>query len=253
MIITLLTDFGTRDAYVASMKGVILGIAPQVTIVDITHAVPAQDVEAGAFILSTGYLYFPPDTIHIAVVDPGVGTDRRAVLVETPKGRFLAPDNGLLTFVLDTKSEAYALENRALFLPEVGRTFHSRDIFAPVAARLAIGLPSSEVGPRVAYLQTLAVPTPQPLVGGAVAGTVIHVDAFGNLITNLWERDLPKGPIRVRAGSAEITGLSSSYQVGADLLAIIGSHGRLEIAARNGSAAALLGLGRRSEVLVEPG
>lgn len=253
IIVTLLTDFGTRDAYVASMNGVILGIAPQVTIVDITHEIPPQDVAAGAFILSTAYSYFPTDTIHVAVVDPGVGTSRRVVLLETPQGRFLAPDNGLLTHVLDEESVAYALENRSLFLSNVSQTFHGRDVFAPVAARLANGLPSKEVGPRITDLQTLPVPKPEALPNGGVAGTVVHVDAFGNLITNVLEMDLPKGLIRIQVGRATIMGLSGSYQSGADLLAIIGSHGRLEIAARNGSAAALLGLGRGSGVSVERG
>lgn len=254
IIITLLTDFGGGDAYVAAMKGVILGIAPQATIVDVTHEVPARDIQAGAFILSTVYPYFPPDTIHVAVVDPGVGTSRRALLVDTPPGRFLAPDNGLLTYVLADlagEARAYALENTRLFLTNVSHTFHGRDVFAPVAARLVAGLPATEVGPTVSDVYTFPVPAPQRRAQGSVAGTVLHVDTFGNLITNVREKDFPAGDVRVLVAGRTVPGLSFSYQSGGELLAIIGSSGRLEIAARNGSAAVLLGVTRGAEVILE--
>ncbi len=269
--ITLLTDFGLRDGYVAAMKGVILGIAPNVTVVNITHEVPPQDIASAAFILATTYPYFPSDTIHVAVVDPGVGTGRRAILLDTPCGRFLAPDNGILSHVLaglspargagsgiavpqaplPVGSRAYVVQNRSLFLPGVSQTFHGRDIFAPVAARLALGLPAHEVGPEAGEVAAFPVPVPDRLPNGGVLGTVLHVDAFGNLITNLRQEDLPAGPLRVRMGGRVIAGLSASYQEGGEILAIIGSSGRLEIAARNANAAKTLTQARGAEVVVE--
>lgn len=274
-IITLLTDFTDADGYVAAMKGVVLSISPQARLVDVSHRVPPQDIHAGAFILGTAYRYFSSETVHVAVVDPGVGSKRRAILLETPRGRFLAPDNGLLTYVLadagltlegpgavppepallplPAEVHAFALENQGLFLPSVSNTFHGRDIFAPVAARLVAGLPSHDVGPSISALQALKVPVPVRHPDGRIIGRIIHVDAFGNLITNLREQDLPRGRFRIVTGGKTIATLSTSYQGGSGLLAISGSSGRIEIAARDRSAWAVLGLGRWSEVTVLPG
>ncbi len=268
-VITLLTDFGTSDGYVAAMKGVILALCPPAVIVDVTHEVPAQDVLTGAFVLTTCYRYFPEGTIHVVVVDPGVGSARRAVLVEAAGFRFLAPDNGVLTLALRDSGFAtpasgsvqpsalplevrgWVLDNRALWRPEVSRTFHGRDIFAPVAAHLALGMPPDRVGPGIDYLLALPLPRPRRSADGRLQGEVLHVDRFGNLITNIREEDLTGDAITVEIGERRIDGLSSSYAEGGDLLAIVGSSGYLEIAMANGSAARTLATGRGATVAIE--
>ena len=274
-VITFLTDFGLRDGYVAAMKGAVLQIAPEATLVDVSHAVPPQDVYAAAYILSTSSPYFPPNAIHIVVVDPGVGTSRRAILLETPSARFLAPDNGVLTYVLQaygarapgvngslpTVTEvpvpallhAYQLVNPTYFRLEVSQTFHGRDIFAPVAAHLARGVPTEAFGPRLDSVLAFTLPHPETLAGGTLQGTVIHVDTYGNLITNVRREDIPPAGSTVRIGGREIRGLQTAYQREDELLAIIGSSGYLEIAAANGSAANVLGVQRWAAVDVHPG
>ncbi|MBI2886679.1 MAG: SAM-dependent chlorinase/fluorinase [Chloroflexi bacterium] len=273
-VITFLTDFGQEDAYVAAMKGVTLGIAPAATLVDISHSVPAQDVLAAAYLLGIACPYFPRGTVHIAVVDPGVGTDRRALLLETPHALFLAPDNGALSYVVDAYLDereknvtvppvlppplrlcslpaalkAYALTHSQLFRQPVSQTFHGRDIFAPVAAHLANGLAPDAVGPRVEAVHAFVLPRPYAAGADTTVGAVMHVDHFGNLITNLSAADLPPGRVQIVIGGHRIPEVSVAYQHGGQLLAIIGSSGYLEIATKNGSAAELTGLGRWAEV-----
>jgi len=274
-LITLLTDFGQADWFVASMKGVILSIAPAATIVDITHEVPAHNILAGAYLLRAVSPYFPPNTVHLAVVDPGVGTDRRTVVVETKNGIFVGPDNGLLSLAAaqaEIQSVFWA-RDRKLFLSPVSSTFHGRDVFAPLAARLAVGLPPAKCGPRIANLIKLIEPTVRRVSGG-VKGVVVWVDRFGNLITNLREsviervitgrvthaarpRRLGRGfrqlQLLVTIGKFEIHGLSSTYGRGRDgeLIALINSAGLLEIAARRSSAAAITQAGSGSSVTVK--
>ena len=272
-VITLTTDFGIQDPYVGLMKGVILSINPDAEIVDVTHVVAPQNVLQGSFLLHHSRRYFPKDAIHVAVVDPGVGTNRRAVLLETPQGRFLAPDNGLLTHVLlhslgrpSTKGgpvelpqgwRAYHLTNPAYWLQPLSRTFHGRDLFAPVAAHLSNGVPPSELADEVGSLHCLPMSTPH-WRGDILRGRVVHVDRFGNLVTDI-PADLltvdasPSGPrrgvprgrpsplnVQVEVGGAVIEGLSASYAEADGLLAIIGSFDTLEIALKNGSAASKL-------------
>ena len=274
-IITLTTDFGSRDGYAAAMKGVILGIHSGITIVDVTHDVPPQDVAHAAFVLGTTCPYFTPDAVHVAVVDPDVGTERNPLILVTPRGSYLAPDNGLLTYILMAHGartqpiaepmaaeamlvptridvpdgcDAYLLKWNEYWLSPVSDTFHGRDIFAPVAAHLASGVPAEELGEPMDSVVCLSVP--QPLAkGDAIEGHVIHVDRFGNLVSNIRLEDSAKVGITVEIDGATIHGLSRSYTGGEEpapsspkgLLAIVGSSGYLEVAARNASAAQQLG------------
>jgi S-adenosyl-L-methionine hydrolase (adenosine-forming) len=260
-IITLTTDFGLEDSYSAAMKGVILGINPEANIIDITHHIKSHNILEAAFIIDSVYSYFPPGTIHVVVVDPGVGTKRKAVILQTPSGYFVAPDNGVLSYILKDLAEksiatqAAAITNPAYIKNHVSNTFHGRDIFAPAAAHISLGIPRSEFGEPLTSLMTFDVPVPQKTAGGALTGEVIHTDAFGNLITDIKESDLPAGRFSVILGNCVIPGLSRSYAEGGDFLALIGSSGRLEIAARNSSAAQKLGLdtGARVEIRAAAG
>lgn len=272
-LVALLTDFGRQDAYVGAMKGVLLGLLPDAAIVDLSHEVPPQDVHAAAFLLETCVDAFPSHTVYLCVVDPGVGTRRRALALETPLGCFVGPDNGVFSYVLARFGRprrgpqrvppptrpaaappgvaAFQITNRALFRPMVSTTFHGRDVFAPVAARLAGGLPAAEVGPALGRVQAFVPPSPQWVPRG-VEGCVVHVDHYGNLITNLRPEDLPARPA-FHLGGITLQGLSRTYQDGPELLALVGSSGRVEVAARNGNAAAQLGLGRWAPVRVTAG
>lgn len=261
-IITLLTDFGLKDPYVAMMKGVTLGLNPEAAIVDISHEVQPQNIQQAAFMLFHSYRYFPAGTIHVSVVDPGVGTSRRAVLLVTPEAFFLAPDNGLLSYIivsrhrrqagfqkLDSRFQAFSLNRQAYWRKDVSQTFHGRDIFAPVAAHLSIGVKPEEMGDRVDSL--LALPLPRPIWKSPheIEGEVVYVDRFGSLITNIpSEKVSPNALIRI--ADREIKGLSSSYEASDDLLAIAGSFGLLEIAYRHGSAAEYLGVEMGERVIV---
>lgn len=250
-IVTLTTDFGPSDGYVGAMKGVLLSIAPDVTIVDISHLVEPQNVAQGAYLLESDYSYFPAEAIHVAVVDPGVGTQRRAIAVKGSHGTFVGPDNGIFWPALESQkavdsdtgrlTAAYGvvLENPEYRLPRVSRTFHGRDIFAPAAGNLALGVEMERLGPPVSSIQRL--PSRHPAVDGdTIRGVVIHVDRFGNIVSNIPASMLPARPVFEVAGR-RIRGVADSYQDGA-LLAIEGSTGLIEIAARNGSAVAELGL-----------
>lgn len=253
-IITLLTDFGTSDGYVGAMKGVILGINPNSTIVDITHDVHPQDIHQAAYLLDTVHPYFPDDTIHIVVVDPGVGTERQSVILKTPRAIFVAPDNGVLSHVIDEKVEAIAITNPDFWLEHVSTTFHGRDIFAPVAAHLSLGIPISEFGKATSSLVTFPWIQPTTEENGTVVGQVIHIDRFGNLITNLKRADLPNTDFFIEVKRHFIHKLSSSYAEGDELLALIGSNGYLEIGVKNGSAAMSLAAecGDRVDIVAKP-
>jgi hypothetical protein len=251
-IITLTTDFGPGE-YAAAMKGVILGINPQAVLVDISHQVEPQDILGGAFVLAAACPYFPPDTIHVAVVDPGVGTGRRSLVVQTPNAFFLAPDNGLLSLVLEGAGyRAYELTEPRYWREEVSATFHGRDIFAPAAAHLSVGVDPQDMGRPLADMVTLPLP-PVEVSGGEVRGQVIYIDRFGNLITNIRGTDLPEGHAVVHIAGRNIKGLSPHYQVGKELVAIMGSSGYLEIAAPSASAARLLSAQRGLPVTVRQG
>ncbi len=260
-IITLTTDFGLVDGYVGTMKGVILGIAPSVTIVDISHNIPPQDVREAAYVLYTAYPYFPSGTIHVVVVDPGVGSERRAIALRTPRATFVAPDNGVLSYVIacETVEEMVSLTKPRYHLLPVSRTFHGRDIFAPAAAYLAQGIPLTELGEPVAEIVTFVLPQPQVRSDGAIVGQIIHIDRFGNLITSIKADDLTarnlieEGIIEIK-GEA-ILGIANSYAEvpPGEPLAIIGSSNHLEIAVSGGSASLALEAKVGDEVLVKVG
>jgi S-adenosylmethionine hydrolase len=242
-IISLLTDFGTQDAFVGIMKGVILGINPSVSLVDLSHAVPSQDVLAGALILRSAVPFFPPGTIHVAVVDPGVGSARRALLVETRTAFFIGPDNGLLSLAApaDTVIRRIHLTNEEYWLSPRSSTFHGRDIFVPVAAHLALGVAVECFGTLVSDMERLSLPAVE-YRQDSLTGSVIYIDHFGNLVTNISEADLrlfSKQDLLVSIGAVRIYGIVGSY---ADVAvsrpaALLNSWGMLEIAVRNGSAA----------------
>lgn len=270
--IVLLTDFGYRDSYVGVMKGVILGRYPEARIVDLCHEVPPQDIRRGAYLLATSVLYFPPGTVFLAVVDPGVGTARRPLALEAAGWRFVGPDNGVLVWALRFLAPEHGLSlvgsagrlrlqggvravelvERRFWRPEVSSTFHGRDIFATVAAELSLGRPLEDFGPPVDSLVDLPWPEPCRSADGSVDGEIVTVDGFGNLITNLRAADLPPRPVFHVAGR-EVRGLSQNFQAESDLVALVGSSGFVELAAPNGSAADLLRVGPGVPVRVSPG
>ena len=256
-VIAWLTDFGTRDHYVAAMKGVVLGICPDVSLVDITHDIPPHDVLAGSVELAAASRYFAPGTIFVAVVDPGVGSARRAIAVQAGGCTYVAPDNGVLTSVLETRPPTRLVEvtEPRYALPTISRTFEGRDRFAPAAAWLATGVELSALGRPLEEWHCLRVPKPR-VSDGRVAGEVLRVDRFGNLVTNidrdLFDRTLGAGGIEVSAGGRTITALVATYaEAPADgLCALFGSTGYLEIAVNAGSAAERLALHRGTPVTV---
>jgi S-adenosylmethionine hydrolase len=250
-IITLLTDFGLRDHYVGAMKGVILSINPAVSLVDISHGVPPQDLQTGAFTLGQAYRWYPLGTVHLAVVDPGVGTDRRAVAVSAGGHFFVAPDNGLLSYVFEREEEFSVHEITAehYFCKPVSATFHGRDVFAPIAAWLSRDIPLHQVGPACADPVKLRIPARNRVTDSLIQGAVLAVDQFGNLVTNLTAEDVPAfsgnpRPCRVLAGHREITAFRKTFGEGTpgEVFIVNGSAGLLEIVARGGSAAQLLNL-----------
>lgn len=250
-IITLTTDFETRSGYVGVMKGVILGIAPHVQIVDISHEVSPQDILEAQFLLQLAIPYFPKGTIHVAVVDPGVGTQRRPILVKTPLSVLIGPDNGIFTPWLK-KSEIRHLENRSFFMDEISRTFHGRDIFAPVAAHVANGVDIKKLGKIITDPERKNPPVPV-LRAGEIRGQVIYIDSFGNLITNISAEDAGKIPNPlIIIGKRKIKGLVGAYAeapVGKPC-ALIGSDGLLEIAVVHGNARMILGAKRGMQVKI---
>jgi S-adenosylmethionine hydrolase len=262
-IITLTTDFGLSDSYVAQMKGAILSIAPDVVLVDVTHKVPAQDCAAGSILVADAVGAFPAGTIHLVVVDPGVGTTRRAVAIEA-RGksdpgvlRFVAPDNGVLTRVLTGREilRAAHLTEPRFWRPSVSPTFHGRDIFGPVAAHWSRGVDLGEFGPPL-DLPLVTLSLPQPIFeGGTLRGEVARTDAFGNLITNIPASRLPEADrprLTVEIGTQRIVGISRAYQDRAtgELVALIGSSGMLEIAVCCGNAGEILAAWSGDKVVV---
>lgn len=246
-IITLLTDFGTEDYFVGAMKGVILTRSPNSVLVDITHAIAPQDVRAAAFTLSAAYPYFPDGSIHLAIVDPGVGSGRRAVLVEAAAHLFVGPDNGLFSLVLDEvpKARIRHLTNAAYFLPNPSATFHGRDVFAPVAAALAEGVPPEDLGPTIQDPVRFERMRSEPMADGTLTGNILHIDHFGNCVTSLpWSRLLPLSgarPFSLWVREFKIQKLARSYREGAaepgTPFLIWGSAGFLEISVQSTSAA----------------
>jgi len=255
-VIALLTDFGARDHYAGTMKGVVLGICPDVTLVDISHELPAHDVLAGALELAASYRYFPPGTIFLVVVDPGVGSTRHGIAVEAGDFKFVAPDNGVLTAVLDEHPPRRSVEltERRYARPTVSRTFEGRDRFAPAAGWLAKGIDLAALGRTAAPIQRLDIPQPRADVG-RIEGQVMRVDRFGNLITNIDRRTFEKlggGALDIRVGSHQVSKVVSTYGDAStgEICALFGSTDHLEIAANGASAAVQLGLDRGALVHV---
>ena len=282
-VITLTTDFGSSDAYVAAMKGVILSINPEANIIDITHSIEPQNIAQGAFILSLCYRYFPTQTVHMAIVDPDVGSERQGIILKTPSALFIAPDNGILSYIIESYQlsassignpsmslinqattsikkmtikkglEAVAITDPRFWRQPVSPTFHGRDIFAPVAAGLSLGISPYEFGEKITSLHVF--PTPKSFLDsqGNLIGHILYVDHFGNLITDIKNSDLApavgsesfalaqdklseESPVIVEAAGHCIQGISRYYAQDEGLMAILGSSGYLEISLRNGSA-----------------
>ncbi len=255
-VVALLTDFGVADHYVGTMKGVVLGICPDAALVDITHDVPAHGVLDGAIQLAAAFKYFPAGTVFLGVVDPGVGSRRRAVAAEAGDYRFVAPDNGLLTLVFREAPPRRVVEltERRYARPTVSRTFEGRDRFAPAAAWLAKGTELTALGRPMADYVLLDVPVPHEEEDGRLRGSILRADHFGNLITNLdratIERFTRSGTLEIHAGGRTIRGLVSTYAAIApgEICALYGSTDHLELAANGASAASLLGLAPGGQV-----
>ncbi len=260
-LLVFTTDFGLTDSYAGVMKGVALGINPDLTLIDLTHQIAPQNVFQGSFALGVSYRYFPTNTIHVAVVDPGVGTSRRPVLLQTPHGSFVAPDNGLLSRVLDdyissppTVSgpvelppaiRAYYLTNPEYWLHPVSSTFHGRDIFTPVGSHLSLGVPPESMGKATDTLEYIPVPRPR-INDEGIRGEIMYGDIYGNLISNIpWNLIEGRSIAEVRIRGRSIPRLSRTFNDGptSGLIALVGSHGYLEVAVPNGNAAAALQAG----------
>ncbi|NQW21927.1 MAG: SAM-dependent chlorinase/fluorinase [SAR202 cluster bacterium] len=274
-LLVFTTDFGLSDAYAGVMKGVALTINPDLCLIDLTHQILPQNIAQGSFLLGINHRYFPQDAIHVAVVDPGVGTDRRPVLLSTPRGRFVAPDNGLLSGVISGYLESDPTDSGPISLPPelsavhltnpeywrhpVSQTFHGRDVFTPVAAHLSLGVSPEDMGELIDSLVYL--PIPQPVqTGGIITGRVIYQDVYGNLVTNISADILmvPKSADVLIKGRS-IHGLQSTFNdangtTNGKLIALAGSHGYLEVAVSNGHAAQFLEVsaGEPVEVVTEP-
>jgi S-adenosyl-L-methionine hydrolase (adenosine-forming) len=254
-IITLTTDFGLADPFVGIMKGVILGIAPDAHVVDITHDIRSYDILEAAFLIDSTYRYFPSGTIHVIVVDPGVGSARRPMVAAAKDHIFVAPDNGVLSYILSDVQppgySAYWINNRSLFLNAISQTFHGRDIFAPVAAHLALGIPIESVGPRIVDFVKKSLPKPRPQ-GDKLLGTVLRIDKFGNIITNL-KRSQLGSDFAIRVAGLSITRLCTSFSEAepGEFFAVEGSTGYIEVALNQGSAAARLNVALGAEIELE--
>ena len=274
-LITLMTDFGVVDGYVGTMKGVMLDIAPSARLVDLSHDIAPQNFRQAAYVLYTAYPFFPSHTVHLVVVDPGVGSARRAIALRTPVGYFVGPDNGVFSYVMacETVEAVVKLANPRYQLSDVSHTFHGRDIFAPAAAHLAASVPLKELGPRVSDPITLPAPRLE-IAPDRVVGEVLHADHFGNVITSIghltWREGelalqspfrqtqseesvyFPAQEATVSAAGREIAGVQSTYAMveRGQVLALVGSEGHLEIAVREGNAAQKLGLQPGDEVAV---
>jgi len=264
------------DGYVAAMKGVILAINRSAVLVDVTHEIAPQDIRGGAFVLSTVHRYFPKRTVHLAVVDPEVGTSRAGVILDTVDALFVAPDNGILSYLLVGEGvsadrgpaaldisgtvqvtvpdgwRAVQITESSYWLDNPSNTFHGRDVFAPVVAHLSLGEPIDSFGPPVDSLRAFQIPIARRSPDGGIEGTVLHVDRFGNLVTSVKAQDLPKGEPVLEIGGHHIHGLVRTYAEGSGLIALIGSSGYLEVALPGGSAAHYTGLGLDAQVRILP-
>ena len=257
-IITLTTDFGLNDHFVGTVKGAILSIAPDTEIVDICHSVQAFDILDGALVLAQAYSYFPTRTVHLVVVDPGVGSARRPILASSDKYNFVAPDNGVLSlmYAREERLNVRHITSDHYFLQPLSNTFHGRDIFAPVAGYLAKGVDQEKFGPEITDFVRFNAPRPKAVDAKTLRGTVLKVDRFGNLITNITAQDAPalfQAPLpafKMAIGQREVTSFKTNYADGApnELFAILGSMGYLEIAANRTAAAQLAGAGKGTEV-----
>jgi len=278
-IITLTTDFGTRDSFVGVMKGVILRLNPQATIVDITHDIAPQNIEQGAFLFANAVQYFPANAIHVVVVDPGVGSARRPIAAQVGETMFVAPDNGVLSLAIQNlvlseaegskfENQKSAFENRkseicvihltnpAYFLLRVSATFHGRDIFAPVAAHLSLGVPLDALGKPIDDWVKLSACANAARLGEEIAGRVVHIDRFGNAITNIGEEILAgmdRARVVVRIGAHSLRGIKATYAAAAsgEAIALISSSWQVEIAVRDGNAAQTLGIRIGDEVVIQ--
>jgi len=262
--ITLTTDFGYNDAYVAAVKGAILSTNPEANIIDISHSIEPQNILQAAFILSVAYRYFPKQTIHMAIVDPGVGSERQGIILKTPSALFVVPDNGILSYIIDdlfpvesrsltkhthelkeivfkTGLEAVAITDPRFWRNPVSPTFHGRDILAPVAAGLSLGISIYEFGEKISSLHVLSIPKPFLDAEGNLVGLVLHIDRFGSLITNIKSNDLPEKDVIIEVAGHCIQGISNYYAQGEGVMAIVGSSGYLEVSLRDGSACDFLG------------
>ena len=255
-IITLTTDFGTKDPYVGALKGVILGINRGARLVDLCHDVQPQAIRQAAFLIGMSHRYFPQGTVHMVVVDPGVGTSRRALLLVTPSACFVGPDNGVFSYILmegfdkrlpaevttshiplPSGCKAYHLTNPKYWLHPVSSTFHGRDVFAPVAGHLSLGVAPQELGEEVGEVVYLSVSPPR-WEGETLQGKVVHIDRFGNLITDIQADVLSDdSSVDIQVKGRRIQGVSLSYAEGEMLLAVVGSYNTLEVAEKNGNAA----------------
>ncbi len=272
-IITLTTDFGCDDAYVAAVKGAILSVNPDANVIDISHSIKPQNILQAAFILSVAYRYFPKQTIHMAIVDPGVGGECQGIILKTPSAIFIAPDNGILSYVIDDLAsvensslteqshdlkemvfkkglEAAAITDPRFWRHPVSPTFQGRDIFAPVAASLSLGISLYEFGEKINSLHVLTIPKPSLDSGGNLVGQVLHVDRFGNLITNIRSNDLPGKNVVIEVAGYCIQGISDYYAQNKGVMAVMGSSGYLEVSLRDGSACDFLGMAVGDEIKV---
>jgi len=260
MIITLLTDFGAQDYFVAAMKGVILSANPAARIVDITHEIPPQDIHAGAFNLLAVCKDFPLGTIHVGVVDSGVGSERRAIVVECAGQFLVGPDNGLFSFIVQREGNCriHQVTNQSFFRHPVSSTFHGRDVFAPVAAALSNGTAAREFGPQMGALVELESLTPRQIVDGRIEGAIIHIDRFGNCITNLTPQHLGANHrLQININGRQVTSyrqfFSQTAPGGDEPFMFLGSAGFIEIAVRDASAASILQVQRGQSIVADTG
>lgn len=259
-LVTITSDFGVNDHYVGTMKGVIVNINPDVQIVDICNAVQSFDILDGALTIAQSYRYFPSDTIHLVVVDPGVGTTRRPILVMTEKHIFVAPDNGVLSLVYEGEERISVrhITSEHYFLQPTSSTFQGRDIFAAVAGYLSKGMEVAKFGEEITDYVRFSAPKPKPVDAQTIKGVVLKVDKFGNLVTNITPRELPQlfaaapPAFKATVGRATVTSMRQSYAGGnqGEVFALLNSMGFLEIASNRGSAAQLAGAGKGVEVTV---
>lgn len=252
-IITLTTDFGLKDHYVGTMKGVILSINPDAVITDITHEIPPYDIFNAAFALRNFYRYFPEGTVHVVIVDPGVGSKRKPVVIEADKNIFVGPDNGVFTFVCrEAKAvRVFEISNPRYVLADISSTFHGRDIFAPAAAHLSTGVPPDELGEKIKRPVKLPVREPE-VRGNEIVGEIVYTDYFGNLVSNIPDNLIKPGS-KIYVGNNIVKGVSRSYAdvPKGEILAIIGSSGFLEISVNQGRASDVIDIGKGTIIVLD--